>query len=110
MKPKLVQCFYPQKQLGGTNDHLHLTINQEEIQDLINESVDNKIAKSFVSSLTKELDEEVKLWRNSDLNNIWTNKRRYWKKTKRFADKKKYKYNRSRIMPRRYSHVNRDST
>lgn len=27
-------------------------------------------SKSFVSSLTKELDEEVKLWRNSDLSMI----------------------------------------
>ena len=27
-------------------------------------------SKSFVSSLTKELDEEVKLWRNSDLSSI----------------------------------------
>ena len=27
-------------------------------------------SKSFVSSLTKELDEEVKLWRNSDLSTI----------------------------------------
>ncbi|MDU5326673.1 transposase, partial [Campylobacter ureolyticus] len=27
-------------------------------------------SKSFVSSLTKDLDEEVKLWRNSDISTI----------------------------------------
>lgn len=34
---------------------LHFTINQEEIQNLINESVDNKIAKSILTKVFNEL-------------------------------------------------------
>ena len=41
---------------------LHFTINQEEIQNLINESVDNKIAKSI---LTKVL---MNLWKKKETN------------------------------------------
>ena len=34
---------------------LHFTINQEEIQKLINEYVDNKIAKSILTKVFNEL-------------------------------------------------------
>ena len=37
---------------------LHFTINQEEIQNLINESVDNKIAKSILTKAFNELMEK----------------------------------------------------
>lgn len=37
---------------------LHFTINQEEIQNLINESVDNKIAKSILTKVFNELMEK----------------------------------------------------
>ena len=37
---------------------LHFTINQEEIQNLINESVDNKIAKSILTRVFNELMEK----------------------------------------------------
>ena len=36
----------------------HFTINQEEIQNLINESVDNKIAKSILTIVFNELMEK----------------------------------------------------
>ena len=37
---------------------LYFTINQEEIQNLINESVDNKIAKSILTKVFNELMEK----------------------------------------------------
>ncbi len=37
---------------------LHFTINQEEIQNLINESVDNKLAKSILTKVFNELTEK----------------------------------------------------
>ena len=37
---------------------LHFTINQEEIQNLINESVDNEIAKSILTKVFNELMEK----------------------------------------------------
>lgn len=37
---------------------LYFTINQEEIQNLINESVDNKIAKSILTRVFNELMEK----------------------------------------------------
>ena len=37
---------------------LHLTINQEEIQNLINESVNNEIAKSILTKVFNELMEK----------------------------------------------------
>ncbi|WP_099320830.1 IS256 family transposase [Anaerococcus sp. Marseille-P3625] len=42
-------------------------VQVRKVSKVIENMCGKKYSKSFVSSLTKELDEEVKLWRNSDL-------------------------------------------
>ncbi|NVF10779.1 transposase, partial [Anaerococcus sp. AGMB00486] len=44
---------------------LHFTINQEEIQNLINESVDDKIAKSILTKVFNELMEKDEYLENT---------------------------------------------
>lgn len=44
-------------------------LSTRKISKIIENMCGKSYSKSFVSSLTKELDEEVKLWRNSDLSN-----------------------------------------
>ena len=45
-------------------------VSTRKVSKVIENMCGKTYSKSFVSSLTKELDEEVKLWRNSDLSNI----------------------------------------
>ena len=42
-------------------------VQVRKVSKIIENMCGKKYSKSFVSFLTKELDEEVKLWRNSDL-------------------------------------------
>lgn len=42
-------------------------VQVRKVSKVIENMYGKKYSRSFVSSLTKELDEEVKLWRNSDL-------------------------------------------
>ena len=44
-------------------------LSTRKISKIIENMCGKSYSKSFVSSLTKELDEEVKLWRNSNLSN-----------------------------------------
>ncbi len=45
-------------------------VSTRKVYKVIENMCGKTYSKSFVSSLTKELDEEVKLWRNSDLSTI----------------------------------------
>ena len=45
-------------------------VSTRKVSKVIENMCGKTYSKSFVSSLTKELDEEVKLWRNSDLSTI----------------------------------------
>ena len=45
-------------------------VSTRKVSKVIENMRDKTYSKSFVSSLTKELDEEVKLWRNSELSTI----------------------------------------
>ena len=45
-------------------------VSTRKVSKVIENMCRKTYSKSFVSSLTKELDEEVKLWRNSDLSTI----------------------------------------
>ena len=45
-------------------------VSTRKVSKVIEKMCGKTYSKSFVSSLTKELDEEVKLWRNSDLSTI----------------------------------------
>lgn len=45
-------------------------VSTRKVSELIENMCGKTYSKSFVSSLSKELDEEVKLWRNSDLSTI----------------------------------------
>lgn len=45
-------------------------VSTRKVSKVIENMCGKTYSKSFVSSLTKELDEEVNLWRNSDLSTI----------------------------------------
>ena len=45
-------------------------VQVRKVSKIIENMCGKRYSKSFVSSLTKELDQEVKLWRNSDLSTI----------------------------------------
>ena len=45
-------------------------VSKRKVSKVIENMCGKTYSKSFVTSLTKELDEEVKLWRNSDLSSI----------------------------------------
>lgn len=45
-------------------------VSTRKVSKVIGNMCGKTYSKSFVSSLTKELDKEVKLWRNSDLSTI----------------------------------------
>ena len=45
-------------------------VSTRKVSKVIERLSGKTYTKSFVSSLTKDLDEEVKLWRNSDLSSI----------------------------------------
>ena len=45
-------------------------VSIRKVSKVIENMCGKKYSKSFVSSLTKQLDEEVKQWRNSDLSTI----------------------------------------